>query len=324
MLNPKKFRMAFKRYCRNFDNETRLQDIDNDYEEIKDEIINIVEENNIDKDHILLIDLDTISLNYLSKWKKDVLINGENKVEQLKHVQMVVFYQCIVQELYKTRYPNMMPEYTFKEVITALIHFTMFGWEREENILYDFIVNHINENRLDINELNKHIWFLLELYLQYRHKTICGTNEKLYIVIKENLHKLKLQYKLIPEELGIYREVLESWTTCNVKELEELINKMSLFHSILASEIGQSFEFGDFKYGFYPFEILFLIYVRKRTELPVPKEFDDLLMNTPEAKMVIEDAEPYPQWDDLLLLIDGFYRKNYPEYIPNKYGELFK
>jgi len=27
-------------------------------------------------------------------------------------------------------------EYDFLEVVTALIHFTMFGWEREENILF--------------------------------------------------------------------------------------------------------------------------------------------------------------------------------------------
>ncbi|WP_297423996.1 hypothetical protein [Clostridium sp.] len=324
MLNPKKFKMAFKIYCKNFDDEKRLDRIKKRYERNKGEIINIVESNDTDKDHILLIDLNGIGLNYLLKWKKEVLINGENRVEQLKYVQIVVFYQCIVQELYKTRYPNMMPEYTFKKVIIALIHFTMFGWEKEENILYDFIVNHINENRLNINELNKHIWFLLELYLQYRGKTICGTNEKLHLVIKEKLHELKLECKLIPEELGIYRKVLENWSTCTLEGIEELINKMSLFHSTLASEIGQSLEFGDFNYGFYPFEILFIIHLRKRKGLSVPKEFDDLLMNTPEGKIVIEDTEPYPQWDDLLQLIDGFYRKNYPEYIPNQYGELFK
>jgi len=324
MLNSKKFKIAFKRYCKNFDDEKRLERIEKKYERNKSEIINIVESNDTDKDHILLIDLNGISLYYLSKWKKEVLINGENRIEKLKNVQMVVFYQCMIQDIYKTRYPNMMPEYTFKKVITALIHFTMFGWEKEENALYDFIVNHINENRLNINELNKHIWFLLELYLQYRHKTICGTNEKLHLVIKEKFHKLKLECSLIPEELGIYREVLECWSTCNIEELRQLIDKMSLFHSILASEIGQSLEFGDFNYGFYPFEILFLIHVRKRSGLLVPKEFDDLLMNMPEAKMVIEDSDPYPEWDDLLQLIDEFYRKNYHEYIPNQYGELFK
>jgi len=33
------------------------------------------------------------------------------------------------QELYRIRYPNMDLEYDFLEVVTALIHFTMFGWK---------------------------------------------------------------------------------------------------------------------------------------------------------------------------------------------------
>ncbi len=34
--------------------------------------------------------------------------------------------------------------------------------------------------------------------------------------------------------------------------------------------------------------------------------------------------QTYPEWDLLLRLIDTFYRKNYPEYIPNKHEELFQ
>jgi len=30
--------------------------------------------------------------------------------------------------------------------------------------------------------------------------------------------------------------------------------------------------------------------------LPVPDKFEDLLMNTPEAKVVINEPEPYPEW----------------------------
>ena len=58
--------------------------------------------------------------------------------------------------------------------------------------------------------------------------------------------------------------------------------------------------------------------------MSVPENFDDFLMNTPEAKMEFKDKEPYPEVDELIQEIDEFYRKNYPEYIPNKYGELFK
>nr|WP_282189408.1 hypothetical protein [Paenibacillus pabuli] len=39
--------------------------------------------------------------------------------------------------------------------------------------------------------------------------------------------------------------------------------------------------------------------------------------------MNIHDPEPYPEWDPVLRMIDDFYRKNYPEYIPNHHGALF-
>ncbi|GKS12218.1 hypothetical protein YDYSY3_32180 [Paenibacillus chitinolyticus] len=324
MLNQKKIEIAYKRYSKNFIDGIKFEDIKEEYEDNKSEIINIVETNNIEKDHVLLIDLDSIFSYYLSKWKNDVLINGENVTEGLKNMQMVVFYQCMGQELYKIRYPKMQLEYTFRSVVIALIHLSMFGWEKEENILFKFIVDNFGGHLMNGNDWNKHTWFLLELYLQYRNKTILNTNQKLNIAVKEKFKEAGLQCGLIPEDLDVYNEVLENYLTPNLEDIEHLINKMSLFHSQLASEIGQLGEFGDFGYGFYPYEILFLNHVRKKLGLPVPNHYDDFLMNTPEAKMVIDDPEPYPEWDTLLLQIDSFYRKNYPEYIPNKCGKLFQ
>ncbi|MCV9948692.1 hypothetical protein [Paenibacillus sp. BT-177] len=324
MLNPKKLEIAYKRYSKNFVDGIKFEDIKEEYEECQKEIINIVDMNAVEKDHILLIDLESISSYHLSKWKQNVLVNDENTVEDLKKMQIVVFYQCMGQDLYKIRYPEMMTEYSFQEVIAALIHFTMFGWEKEENILFEFIDNNLGSNILKSNEWNKHTWFLLELYLQYRNKTIAGTSQNLNIAVKEKFKEAGLRYDLIPKDLDIYKEVLGQWTTRDSEAIKHLIGEMSLYHSILASEMGESIEFGDFKYGFYPYEILFLLYVRKKLGLPVFNEFDEVLMNTPEAKMEIGDPEPYPEWDPLLRLTDNFYRKNYPEYIPNKYGELFQ
>ncbi len=324
MLNPKKLEMAYKRYKENFTEGIRYEDIKEEYDDSKSEISDIVEYNTIEKDHILLINLASIYSYHLSKWKNDVLANGGSKAEGLKNMQMVVFYQCMGQDLYKIRYPQMIVEYSFKGVLTSLIHFTMFGWEKEENILFDFIVDHFGGPLMEVNDDNKHTWFLFELYLKYRNKTIMGTNQKLHLTVKEKYKKAGLQCGLIPEDLDVYSEVLERWSTPSSEEIENLVGKMVLYHSQLASEIGQLGEFGDFRYGFYPFEILFLLYVRKQMDLYAPKQFEELLMNTPEAKMVFGDPEPYPEWDPLLLQIDNFYRKNYPEYIPNKHGVLFQ
>lgn len=324
MINYKKLEMAYRNYSMNFVNGIKFKDIKDEYDESKTEIIDIVELNNVEKDHVLLINLASIFSYYLSQWKNDVLISGGYKAEGLKNMQKVVFYQCMGQDLYKIRYPQMIIEYSFRGVIVALVHFTMFGWEKEENILFDFIVEHFGGHLMEANDENRHTWFLLELYLQYRNKTMIGTNKKLHIAVKQKFKEAGLQCGLIPEDLDIYTEVLEQWSTHNLEEIEILIAKMSLYHSTLASEVGQLGEFGDFRYGFYPFEILFLIHIRNKLGLAVPQHFDDLLMNTPEAKMISGDPEPYPEWDPLLLLIDNFYRKNYPEYIPNKHGELFQ
>jgi len=47
---------------------------------------------------------------------------------------------------------------------------------------------------------------------------------------------------------------------------------------------------------FIHYEILFLMHIRRKLGLPVPDKFEDLLMNTPEAKVVINEPEPYPEW----------------------------
>ncbi|GGG05656.1 hypothetical protein GCM10010912_57890 [Paenibacillus albidus] len=324
MLNIKKLELAYKRYSENFVDGIKFEDVREYYETNKQEIIEIVELNDKEKDHILLINLGSIFSYYLSTWKNDVLINGGNKADGLKQMQMVVFYQCMIQDLYKVRYPNMRVRYTFREVIAALIHFTMYGWEKEENLLFDFMVDHLGGNIMEANDRNKHTWFLLELYLKYRNKTIVGTNQNVHIAVKRKLEEAGLRSGSIPLDLEIYHDVLERWSTPSIEEIEQLIVNMTMFHSTLASELGSLNEFGDYRYGFYPYEILFLIHIRNKLELPVPKHYDDLLMSTSEAKMQIEDLEPFPEWDPLLRLIDNFYRKNYPEYIPNQHGELFQ
>lgn len=324
MINPKKLEMAYKSYSNNFVDGIKFEDVKDKYNVSRSKIEKIVEQNDTEKDHILLINLNKIFSYYLSLWKNDVLISCGNNAEGLKNMQKVVFYQCMGQDLYTIRYPEMILGYSFREVVITLVHFAMYGWEKEENILLDFIIQHFGSHLMDANEENRHIWFLLELYLQYRNKTIMGTNKKLHLVVKNKFKEAELRCGSIPEDLNIYDEVLERWSTGDLEEIEHLISKMSEYHLALASEIGQLGEFGDFRYGLYPFEILFLIHVRKKSGLSVPTHLDNLLMNTPEARMVFGDCEPYPEWDSALQMIDQFYRKNYPEYIPNKHGELFQ
>ncbi|MBR2567303.1 MAG: hypothetical protein IKE29_22185 [Paenibacillus sp.] len=323
MENLKKLQLANRRYIKNFVNG--MDDAHARYEEAKYEIASVVESNDVEQDHKLLIRMYIISSYWLEVWKNDVLINGKNSTTGLKQIQQVVFYQCMCRHIYKDRYPKMkLIDYSFESNMIGLIHLNMFGWSKEEEIFFDFISNYFGENIMEANDWKQHIWFVLELYLQYTNKTILGTNDHVHLAARSTLEDRDKRCDLIPEELGIYREVLDRWNTPDLDEITQLIAKMSDHHSTLASDLGESLEFGDFDYAFYPYEILFLLHVRKKQGLPNPNHFDDFLMNTPEATMDMQDPEPYPELDPLLRMIDDFYRKNYPEYIPNQHGELFQ
>lgn len=294
MLNTKKLQMAYKRYIKNYSEGLTLEKSLIKYEEARIENSDIVENNETEKDHIFLVNMYRISSYWLSEWKHRVLIKGEKNAMGLKQAQKVVFYQCMVRHIYKDRYPNMMLiHYSFDLSIVALIHFNMYGWEKEEAVFFDFIEKYLGENIMRAIDDNRHVWYLLELYLRSSNKTLFDGNHNVHTRVRSALAEKGLDHDIIPEELGIYSEVLERWNTPDLDEITQLIDKMSEYHSTLASELGQSLEFGDFRYAFYPYEILFLLHVRKKLGLPNPTHFDDFLMNSPEAKIEIQDPEPY-------------------------------
>ncbi|ABN54055.1 MULTISPECIES: hypothetical protein [Acetivibrio] len=173
----------------------------------------------------------------------------------------------------------------------------------------------VNVNIINVNIIN---------VKRYRNRTIAGESQNVHLAVKDKLKKEGRSFELIPEDLDVYKEALDLWLSPNLEEVKSVIDKMILYHSVLVSDIDNEPEFGDYTYGFYPYEILFLMHIRRKLGLPVPDKFEDLLMNTPEAKVVINEPEPYPEWDPLLRAIDEFYRKNYPNYIPNKHGKLFE
>lgn len=49
MLNPKKLNIAYKRYSKNFVNGIKFEDVKEDYDEDKSEVVDIVESNNTKK-----------------------------------------------------------------------------------------------------------------------------------------------------------------------------------------------------------------------------------------------------------------------------------
>lgn len=71
--------LAYKRYVKNFVDSNAV----NEYEEGKK--VEIVDINDTESDHILLIDMDNISSFWLDVWKNDVLIKNGRDVSALKN-----------------------------------------------------------------------------------------------------------------------------------------------------------------------------------------------------------------------------------------------
>lgn len=80
MVNSKKMHLAYKRYVKNFFGSNAV----NEYEEGKNEIVEVIDINDTERDHILLIDMDNISSFWLDVWKNDVLIKNGRNVSALK------------------------------------------------------------------------------------------------------------------------------------------------------------------------------------------------------------------------------------------------
>ena len=324
MINEKKLKMAYTKYVNNYAIDSNSESIKEYYDKRIIEVNNIISNNDTDKDHILLISYGGILRYYLSLWKKNILIQNSHQTESFKIMQIATTQSCFAQELYTTRYPEMDVQYTFERVVRALIHFTIWGWEKEEKILFDFISKHMGQHIMDGNEYQCHVWFLLEIYLRYRNQTLLGSQKKLYQSIQTTFETKGIENDLIPEHLGIYDKVLENWDTADAAVMNDLIAQLIEYHTVSVSDLGGDSEFSDYGYGFYPEEILFLLYVRTKMNLPVPEALDDFLMNTLEAQMTWSEPEPYPEWDPMMRRIDDFYRKNYPQYIPNLLGPLFE
>lgn len=75
MINSKKFEVAFKRYINNFVEGIKFEDVKEKYNISRSKIEKIIDQNDTEKDHILLINLSKIFSYYLSLWKKNVLID---------------------------------------------------------------------------------------------------------------------------------------------------------------------------------------------------------------------------------------------------------
>jgi len=50
---------------------------------------------------------------------------------------------------------------------------------------------------LDVDYPQKHIWFLLELYLRYRNRTIAGESQNVHLAVKDKLKKEGRSFELI-------------------------------------------------------------------------------------------------------------------------------
>ena len=95
-LDEKQFEKVLKKFRKEWTyDEEDMKEEEADYQEVHDKITKIVEEKNVNRDHVLLIDIGSLYSYYRTKWKQDVLVNGESNLEALKQLQIMTFYKCM-------------------------------------------------------------------------------------------------------------------------------------------------------------------------------------------------------------------------------------
>jgi hypothetical protein len=99
----------------------------------------------------------------------------------------------------------------------------------------------------------KHPWFMLEIFCKWQNIRLDYT---------------KLHY---PEDMGIYRDVIDNWGTKNTDLLSRLVNRMVQFHIEESDEYEYDDRTPDFPssdYFIYAVEILLWLNIRERMGLP--------------------------------------------------------
>lgn len=170
---------------------------------------------------------------------------------------------------------------------------------KQFNEIAEYLINSLNGQSSIIKKGYKNStisWFILKLYSLYSEKEII-TNKL-----------------LLPKEKFPYKEILKNWDTEDQNEIDKYIELLCDSHisqSKLDYDIHlEEIEEGDFfglKYkelflvSLYqlPFEVLFLLKLRKLKGLKKQTEFSHPLMNTDIAKMYLEIKEPLPQPKEL-------------------------
>ncbi|MDY0907085.1 hypothetical protein [Pedobacter sp. CFBP9032] len=110
-------------------------------------------------------------------------------------------------------------------------------------------------------------WFVIELFCKWQ---------------KIELDKTKLKH---PDHLGIYEEALANWDTTDQQKLNDIVDKLSIFHiaqcdeDVATDEDGNEFspEFTSSDYFIFPVEILAWLAIRKVLGLPTYNGLDELM-----------------------------------------------
>ncbi len=127
-----------------------------------------------------------------------------------------------------------------------------------------------------------HAWFILQLVCKWQNIDLDLTD----------CH--------VSSDMKVYPQVLESWDTEDLTQVQQLVNQMADFH-IATSKFGMSEDevndFDDSEFWFFPYEILTWLRIRALSGLPNPETYEHPLMQQPLGHMPPDT--PFPE-DKLL------------------------
>lgn len=247
------------------------------------------------KDETDAIDLSSeffyLSNWYLFKFEYESLLKGINAWntfgQYVLYLEWNFRFEFALGQIEREESPMVMAE--LAALISSLF---IVDWSEELKKSGDIAMYALRTDHLEGgNSTSLHSWFVFELY--------CRSQGMI-------LDKEGLSY---PDSLGIYQKTLNYWDTPDIKLVDQLVSELCEYHINHSSE-KDDYEFQDWTYFVFPYEILGWLSLRKKMSLPNPETYSHELMRLSINRLPTEPIQK-PK-DELLNQVVEKFEKDYP------------
>ncbi len=210
----------------------------------------------------------SLSLDFLSSWYhfEFITLSVNNNKPELSNLQLATFYGIEANKwdfFLGRKFEAYAEAIQFHKAIKHMAQALVLGWDKLAIDYGKLLLKMLyGKQYKGWHSAYKHPWFMLEVFCKWQ---------------KIDLNYDKLNY---PQDMNLYKRVLEHWNTNDVELIQELVNNLVDYHIAQSDEDEYKDKTPDFPssdYFIYPIEIIFWLNIRERLELPVYNPDNELM-----------------------------------------------